>query len=749
MLEQKVCISVILPLKLGWLPRYFADKEEVETGLISKGTRVRVLFSNKEYTGVVEETGAAPDTDEKKIRNIICAETRLPSVSEKEIEFWKFVSDYYLCTIGEVYKAAYPSQRITDEKILAGLTAKKEEKRIKFIDGLKIKIENLETRLLKKTEAACKARKPETKLKHEQEAEKIRQKIKEYKNSLDTKELTDKKEEPLHIEISLNKAQKKASDEIEAVFKQGKTALLKGVSGSGKTEIYMKKASEILKQGRSVLYMIPEITLGHQLEERLKSAFGYKLLTVHSGKTPVQRREAAHRLRSGAYITLGTRSSVFLPYKDLGLIIVDEEHDTSYKQDASSPRYNGRDAAIMLGRLHGCPVLLGSATPSLESIYNCKTGKYGAVFLNERFYRTAASEVEIIDTKAERRKRGMSGRFSLKLIHRIKQALECGEQVMLLHGNKAYSPIVQCDECGDIPKCPHCNVSLSYHKSKETLICHYCGHKEEYTGRCKKCGGITQALGAGTERIEEEAAALFPGAIIARLDGEISKSRATETKIIKDFEAGKIDILIGTRILTKGFDFKNLTLAAVIQADSITGFQDFRADEKALQMLEQFRGRCGRRDKKGHFIIQTSQPEHPVYKHLAIGETDKNLTKGLLSERSLFSYPPFSRIINIIIKDTNPARLELLSSRLAQGLYRLFSVRPSRFDIPKEASSCVTGPYSPTIDRIAKEYIRHIRLMLKKDKELYEKKKSLARHIEDFEKENSYPGHIIIDVDPV
>lgn len=748
-MEKKICISVILPLKLEWLPRYFVDEEDIKSGFITKGTRVRVIFSNKEYIGTVYEAGAAPDTDENKIKHIICVETMLPPVSGKEIELWTFVSSYYLCSIGEVYKAAYPSQRINDEKTLASLIEKKEEKRKENLSRLYLKIEKYEERLLKKQEILLKARQDDKKRQYEQAVEKIHIELNELKNKIADIKDSNKSENEEDAHIVLSEAQQKAYEHIKEIFEQGRPALLKGLSGSGKTEIYLKMAAEVLKQGRSVLYMIPEIALGHQLEERLRKAFGNRLLTVHSGKTQVQKREAAYKLRKQAYILLGTRSSVFLPYKDLGLVIVDEEHDTSYKQDSPSPRYNGRDTAIMLGKIHKCPVLLGSSTPSLESIYNCKTERFGIATLEERFYKNAPVKVEIIDTKAERRKRGMKGRFSLKLIHIIRQTLDRGEQAMILHSKKAYSPIIQCDECGDVPKCPHCNVSLSYHKSSETLLCHYCGHKEAYTGKCKKCGGAAQALGAGTERIEEEAAALFPDAVIARLDGEVSKNRTVENKIIKDFEEGKINLLIGTRILTKGFDFKNLTLAAAIQADSITGVQDFRADEKALQMLEQFRGRCGRRNKNGTFVIQTSQPEHPVYKHLAYSNTDEDMINSLLNERSLFLYPPFSRIINIIIKDSNLARLETLSSRLAKGVAKLFSVRSSYFESPSEASVCVTGPYSPAVDRIANEHIRHIRLLMRKDKDLHSNKKRLTRYISDFEKEKSYIAHINIDVDPV
>ena len=296
---------------------------------------------------------------------------------------------------------------------------------------------------------------------------------------------------------------------------------------------------------------------------------------------------------------------MFLPHHDLGLIVVDEEHDTSYKQDAPAPRYNGRDTALMLARIMGAEVLLGTATPSLESLYNCRSGRMDKVDLNCRYFGSADADVEIVDTRAERRKHGMSGNFSFKLIAHINDALAHGGQVLILRGRRAYSPAVQCSACGDIPRCPHCNVPLSWHRQEGILLCHYCGWREPYTGKCRKCGGDLEPLGSGTQRIEEEASALFPDARVARLDGDTAMEAGREEEIIRDFAKRSIDILIGTQILAKGFDFDGLSLVAVIQADSLLGQQDFRADERAVQLLEQFRGRSGRRGDKGLLVIQT------------------------------------------------------------------------------------------------------------------------------------------------
>ncbi|MBO5978956.1 MAG: primosomal protein N', partial [Bacteroidales bacterium] len=437
---------------------------------------------------------------------------------------------------------------------------------------------------------------------------------------------------------------------------------------------------------------------------------------------------------------LGTRSSLFLPHHNLGLIIVDEEHDNSYKQDSPAPYYNGRDTALMLSVIHStaqnrCNILLGSATPSLEERYNCLTGRHILVELKERFHGSEDSEIEIIDTRAERRKNGMKGNFSRKLIDQIQRALNSGEQVMILRSRRAWAPVIQCENCGDMPKCPHCNVSLSLHKSEkgDFTACHHCGYKSAYSHNCSKCGGLYKTLGAGTQKIEEEAKILFPTAETARLDSDISQNKTRENQIIKDFSEGRIQILIGTQIVTKGFDFSNLTLVAVIAADTLLGMQDFRADEKAVQLLEQFRGRCGRREKKGRLIIQTSQPEHPVYQSIA-QNTSTDFSDTLLTERKDFGFPPYSRIIELNIKDIFEDRAERMAVKLAQAL--------------SAKSLMITGPYSPAISKVADNHIRTIRICLRKDKNLPVHKKTLMDTLKAFEKENRYMGHISVNVDP-
>lgn len=759
------------------------DKEQVRVG-----DRVRVNFAGKEYVGVVSMADAGKQAEEMgivdKVKPILGMAEGLEPVTKEEIELWRQIAEYYLCTVGEVYKAAYPAQKVEKEVVQARQEALKVEREEKNRTKIADKIKRLEERAEKKAELAAKARKSESRERYLAEKEMLEGEI-----GLLVRELTStvgelcrttgsvtgygdsvtyhQDEEPIggsiietsegtEKEISLSAAQEEAYSKIKEIFAKGKPALLHGVTGSGKTEIYLKLAQETLAMGKNVLYLVPEIALSRQLEDRISETFP-ELLVFHSGETMSRKREVATVLRHAGepaegkgYVVLGTRSAIFLPHKNLGLVIVDEEHDTSYKQDSPAPRYNGRETAIMMAKIFGANVILGSATPSLESLYNCSVGRYGLVTLNKRFYDAADSDIEIIDTIAERRKNGMIGNFSRKLIEHIGKCLGEHRQVLILRERRAYSPIVQCQECGDIPKCRCCNVSLSLHRradGSERLVCHYCGRVYEYTGKCHKCGGELKPLGSGTQKIEEEASKLFPNARIARLDSDTAQSRKYETDTIRKFSNGEIDILIGTRMVAKGFDFSGLSLVAVLQADSILGQEDYRADERGLQLLEQFRGRCGRRGEKGLFVIQTSQPEHPVYQSID-GKLDENGTMArFLGERKLFGYPPYSRVIGVVIKDYNQARVDLLSRDLGEYLRGALAVKVS-FAPGVQNGPNVIGPYSPAIDKISNQNIRQIRVLLPKDRSLARNKETLAAAVERFEKEKKYSGHIALDVDP-
>ena len=813
---ERKYISVILPLKLEWEPCYsieakaevedrtkVEDRSEVEDrtkvedrSKVEVGDRVRVKFAQKEYIGVVSKVDVTPDIDPKKIQPIIQVEDGLERIFPEEIELWRQVSDYYLCSIGETYKAAYPVSKTSLEEARAAAKERAVNSKKKILDSIDAKLVKLQERATKKAEQVEKAKEgTKTRLTHSAILERIQEEIKRTEVAKEIaaenlkavenggkplKSLTGSnstqhllgddgfpESESQEDTIVLSDHQSKAYQEAKAAFGKGKPVLLHGVTGSGKTELYIKLALETLRNGRNVLYLVPEIALSTQLEERLTQHFGERLMTYHSAESAASRRATAEAIRSlkvtkgseetngakdpketegakGAeetYIVLGTRSSLFLPHHNLGLIIVDEEHDSSYKQDSPAPRYNGRDTALILSVMHKGNIILGSATPSLEEMYNCLTDRHVMVSLTERYHGSESADIEIIDTRAERRKRGMEGNFSRKLIEHIRRTLSEGGQAMILRSRRAWAPAMQCESCGDIPKCPHCNVSLTQHK-QGMMVCHYCGYKAIYTGQCAKCQGPLKSLGAGTQKIEEEAAALFPEAVIARLDSDSAQNKAYEAKVIKEFSQGKIDILIGTQMLTKGFDFSNLKLVAVIAADTMLGMQDFRADEKAMQLLEQFRGRSGRRDEKGLCVIQTSQPEHPVYKRLANGEF---VNEDLLAERQDFNFPPYTRIVELTIKDIYEDRVERMSKKLAMHILQHSGIRNEGSGL---IGSPIVGPYAPVVDKIADQYIRTIRISLKKDRNLRTTKERIKEAVLSFEKVEKYTNHISINVDP-
>ena len=696
MAQEGRYISVILPLRLEWEPCYRLP-EGME---VRPGDRVRVLFAHREYTAVVEKTGIRPQTAPEKIQDILGTENRIPPVLPEEIRLWRAVSDYYLCSVGEVYKAAYPSLRRDQEE--AG--ARQRERMERSLAALRLKME--------------KARREDTRERYRLETEALEARL--------SGTLT----EVQRPDMDLTPAQELAAEQIRTAFRSGKTVLLDGVTGSGKTEIYLQLASETLRKGRNVLYLVPEIALSRQLEIRVGKVFP-DVRIFHSGESAARRQETAERIRQGkGYIVLGTRSALLLPHNGLGLIIVDEEHDLSYKQDSPAPRYHARETAVMLGLIQGAHVLLGSATPSLESLYNAEKGRFIRVNLQERYHQGAEVAVEIVDTVAERRKRGMTGSLSRKLLSRIGSNLESGGQTLVLRARKAYAPMVQCTECGHVIKCPHCNVSLSLHRNPDRLICHYCGHTEPFVPSCPKCGMPLQPLGTGIQKVEEELRALFPSARIESLDSDTPD--AQEADIIERFARREIDILVGTQIITKGFDFAHLHLVAVLQADSLLCVQDFRADEKAFQLLEQFRGRSGRRDEPGTLVIQTRNPDHPVFARLqGLQTTD------ILEERRLFGYPPFTRIIQLVLRDPYEKRVSFMAEELSRALRSRLAGGPA-----------VIGPYAPAVDRVADRHIRHIRIMLPRDKMLLERKKAIAATVISFEKERKYAGFIAIDVDP-
>lgn len=737
-------LKVILPLKLDWEPCY-SVLPGTEGGVPSVGTRVSVRFAGRKYVGVVSESDVTPDIELTKIQRIIRVEDGISPVTEVEMRLWRFVSDYYLCPVGEVYKAAYPSLKNDGEMIRSRERLRAEERLRRMNAALAAKRERLEAAVERRRAMYEKAVRPETREKYLEALTKAENEL----NALPL-EIAAQDDSRSYTRLplpSLSLAQQTCLEQIRGFFSKKSPVLLDGVTGSGKTEVYISLAANVLDSGGSVLYMIPEIAVSKQLGNRLKEVFGNQLALFHSGMSASARSLAVEKVRMGNCIVLGTRSSVFLPFMDLGLVIVDEEHDNSYKQETPAPRYSGRDTAMMLARFHGADLLLGTATPSLESLYNCRTGRLAKVMLRERYFGDDRTVVEIVNTAEERRKRGMKGSFSYKLIDRMKEALKGGGQILLLRSRKSYSPAVQCSRCGKIPRCPHCDVSLSWHRDEGRLKCHYCGWNQPFNAVCPDCGGHLEPLGAGTQRVVEEVSMLFPDARVARIDGDMISGSAGEEAVIRDFSQGLIDILVGTQIVTKGFDFARLSLVAVLQADSLLGFQDFRADEKALQILEQFRGRVGRRGQRGLFLIQTATPEHPVYKYVASEQRSDDLAETILAERFAFGYPPFSRIIQITLRDSDEGSATSLAAALARAIRCEFGISGLVRNQADQVS--VLGPYAPAVDKVSNLYIRLIRVSMMKNQTLMDNKRRLASLVSDFGKENRCSAQLTLDVDPL
>lgn len=692
-------VSVILPVKYSGEVSYFLP----EIFQVKVGSRVRVDFAGKIYQGAVskilkqeEVPTHTPDNKPIQYKPILAVEELSP-ILPAEMALWERVAQYYLCSIGEVYKAAYPALQVKQESVKPRKTVEH------FLQAIS------------------------------KEAEKITP--------------------------QLSGIQQEAYGKILSSFKAApaKPVLLRGITGSGKTEIYINLAQQQLQQNRNVLYLVPEIAISKQLQERLKKVFGERLLTFHSKQT-VAEKARIHKIlqhnaaaatvdssgeggENSATIILGTRSSLFLPFSNLGLVIVDEEHDSSYKQTEPAPRYHAKDTAIMLAQIHRANILLGSATPSFESEYNCISGKFTLVELKEKYYGSTTPQVEIIDTIQAYKTRQMVGNFSQKLINQIHKTIAEGFQVLVFRNRRSYSPIVECQECGEIPKCPHCNVYLSYHKYNNTLRCHYCDYVTQFKGVCKNCGTATfKYKGAGTEKLEEELAALFPNSRIARYDADIAKSKRAEEQTIKDFAQGNTDILVGTQMISKGFDFEKLKLVAIIQADTILGIQDFRADEKAVQLFSQLMGRTGRRGVQGKLIIQTSQKEHPVLAKLHTHNLPDNtplapLTAQLLRERQEYLFAPFVRMVKIIVKHRDAGRLDALCGEILEKL-------SGRKNLEYKE---LTGPFSPVIDKVRGEWIKCFYIKFPRNSRLAQNKAILQECIREIKGNQA----IVLDVDPL
>lgn len=696
--SNNLYVKVILPLKLSGEITYSVP--EAMRDKIVRGSKVVVTLINRRYIAVVDSVSDSSDFDPKRVRPV-SEFIDEPPVNLSLIEFWKRMADYYMCSIGEVFRAAYSS-----------VSYHKLQKRRD--DGKDVTVKKRKT---KKSDAV------------------------EYKESDSSLQIFNKNLP------ELSELQFEALNRIKKEHTKEKVVLLNGVTGSGKSEIYFHLIAYYLDSGKDILYMLPEIAVSREISKRLIKVFGERVYIYHSGQTALQKRKVVEIISNSSddrepIIVLGLRSSIFLPLCNTGLIIVDEEHDSSYKQSDPAPRYNGRDATTLLSSITGAKVVLGSATPSFESLYNVKYGKYSEVLLTERYHGAPDPIIRVVDMAKARKRRGIKGSFSLELLRAIEDRLEKGEQSLIFRSRRAYSPITQCVSCGYIPKCPNCNIHLSYHKFNNSLSCHYCGYHTKSTPECPQCRESMAPLGAGTERIEEELKELFPTANIARFDADTTKDKRDQEKILKEFASGRIDILIGTQMISKGFDFKKLTLTAIIKGESISSSNDFRSDEKALQLIIQLMGRAGRRMNQGEIIIQTSQPEHLLIQQLNPQNREQEeegaaqlIAKKILTEREEFRYPPFVRMVKITIKD----KLSERARNTACSVDKILS------GLNVEHS----GAIPPPIDKVNNEYLLVIWIKLPRTNQSEKRKHAIYQCIESLNKSIPSTTSIVIDVDPL
>lgn len=640
---------------------------------VRRGSLVTVPFGRqKSYTGLVVRTHNIAPSG--FIPKEISSILPMPlAINDRLADFIVWVSDYYMAQLGEVMKATFPS---------AGTLRSRSAARDRI-----------------------------------------------------TPPQPDKSLVSLPSELSIR--QKEAFDKINSLFTDHDVVLLHGVTSSGKTEIYIHLIQDQLNKGKQALYLLPEIALTSQIIERLQRHFGDSIGVYHSRLTHTARLDVWKKVSSGTLgVVLGVRSSLFLPFSDIGIIIVDEEHDPSYKQFDPAPRYHARDAAMMLSRLHGCVTLLGSATPSVESYFNATSGRYGLVELTTRFGDVMMPEMVVADIRNYRKKKSPPTHFSPRLLDAIGEALTNREQVILFQNRRGFSHYVMCADCGWVHRCSGCSVSCTYHKGIARMVCHYCGRSEALPRECPECGStVLMTKGFGTEKIEEEIRLLFPSATVARMDQDTTRPRNASSTILADFAAGATDILIGTQMISKGLDFEKLTVVGILDADSMLFFPDFRAFERSFQLMEQVSGRAGRRARRGRVIIQTADPSHLILRQV-IKHDYKAMYRAQLDEREVFGYPPFTKIIRITLKHRDLQELNVSSARMAESLR-------------KRLGKYILGPEFPLIMQVQKWYIKTI--MVKLGRELSASKaKEVIRQAMETESKVPRQGMIRIhaDVDP-
>ena len=702
-------VDVILPLPLPGTFTY-SIPEELK-GKIIPGCRVVVPFGKKvTYTALVSSLHNNPNNN-YEIRPIRELLDEAPIVLNEQIKLWDWIARYYMCSLGEIYKAAIPQG-------LKGEFKPRTEQRVRLTarcrdeKGINLILQSLSRAPRQKRLLATylQATTPFSENSKEISKHKLLEEAQVSQNIY--KELQDKGIfESYEVEIGrlarekdkvapqniLNDAQKKAFEEIKDSFKQKNVTLLHGVTSAGKTEIYIHLITEALERGEQVLFMLPEIALTKQITERLRRVFGNKIGVYHSKFSDAERVEIwKKQLSDEPYeIILGVRSSLFLPFKKLGLIVVDEEHENSYKQQDPAPRYNARNAAIVLASLYGAKTLLGTATPSIDSYYNATTGKYALVNLTTRHREVKLPHIEVIDMAEYSRKKQTVGTFSDPLVEAMSNALKEKKQIILFQNRRGYAPQMECKTCGWVPRCKHCDVSLTLHKNSNKLVCHYCGYTTPAPVHCPNCEEKKfMTLGYGTEKIEDDLQNLFPEARIERMELDTTRTRTAYEKIIEDFQQGKTDILIGTQMVSKGLDFDNVAVVGIINADTLLNYPDFRATERAFQLMAQVAGRAGRKNGQGTVFLQTRMSDAAVIPQIVKNDY-ASFYNQQLSERMLFHYPPFYRLVYIYMKHRDVHVLEEFSDIIAKRMRDIFDNR-------------ILGPDLPPVARIKQLYIRKI-----------------------------------------
>ena len=739
--------DIILPLPLADTFTYSIPEEYAQR--INVGCRVTVpLGKSKHYTALVARLHDNEPT-EYNVRPIDELLDDTPIVLPMQTKLWEWISRYYLCNMGEIFKAAVPQG-------LKGEFKPKTELRIRLSATYRDKTAlNLIQQSLRR--APRQQRLLNTYLANTENGEEIaRHTLIEIANVAPNicKELIDKGIfECYEVEIgrlkneytditpqnSLNEAQQQALENINEGFINKNVALLHGVTSAGKTEIYIHLITQILERGKQVLYMLPEIALTKQIVERLRRVFGNRIGIYHSKFSDAERVEIwKKQLSDSPYdVILGVRSSLFLPFKDLGLVIVDEEHENSYKQQDPAPRYNARNAAIVLASFFGAKTLLGTATPSIDTYYNATTGKYALINLNRRYRSLQMPQIEIVDIKEQTRRKLMTGPFSDPLIEAMSNALKEKKQVILFQNRRGYSPLMECRTCGWVPRCKHCDVSLTLHKSTSKLICHYCGYSIPAPKICPNCEENNFInLGYGTEKIEDNLLKIFPDARTARMDLDTTRTRTAYESIISEFQQGKTDILIGTQMVSKGLDFDNVAVVGILNADILLNYPDFRASERAFQLMAQVAGRAGRKSGSGRVYLQTRQPENPILP-MIVENNYLRFYDSQLSERMLFHYPPYYRLVYVFIKHRELALLEEFSNILGTRMRELFDYR-------------VLGPDLPPVARVQQLYIRKIVLKVESNLSQYRINETLIALQQELLADKRYRSiTMYYDVDPL